>query len=59
MTTDVTGFIACDGAADRVALLGGLVHEHRPLTGRALRVAAVPPWRRRFTIYFDGRIPTR
>jgi len=26
MTTDVTGFIACDCAADRVPLPGGLVH---------------------------------
>jgi hypothetical protein len=26
MTTDVTGFIACDCAVDRVPLLGGLVH---------------------------------
>ena len=25
MTTDVTGFIACNGAADRVPLPGGLV----------------------------------
>ena len=30
MTTDVTGFIACDWAADRVPLPGGLV----PGTGR-------------------------
>jgi hypothetical protein len=27
MTTDVTGFIACDCAADRVPLSGGLVHD--------------------------------
>jgi hypothetical protein len=26
MTTDVTRFIACDCAADRVPLRGGLVH---------------------------------
>jgi hypothetical protein len=26
MTTDVTGFIACDCAADRLLLPGGLVH---------------------------------
>jgi hypothetical protein len=30
MTTDVTGFIACDCAADRVPLPGGLMHD----TGR-------------------------
>jgi hypothetical protein len=27
MITDVAGFIACDGAADRVPLPGGLVHD--------------------------------
>jgi hypothetical protein len=26
MTTDVTGFVVCDRAADRVSLPGGLVH---------------------------------
>jgi len=42
MTTDVTGFVACDCAADRVPLPGGLVHGHRPLTGRALPRPAGP-----------------
>jgi hypothetical protein len=27
MTTDVVGFIACDCAADRVPLPGGIVHD--------------------------------
>jgi hypothetical protein len=27
MTTDVAGFVACDCAADRVPLPGGLVHD--------------------------------
>jgi hypothetical protein len=27
MTTDLAGFVACDCAADRVPLLGGLVHD--------------------------------
>jgi hypothetical protein len=27
MTTDVTGLVACDCAADRVPLPGGLVHD--------------------------------